>query len=149
MWCFSTKKVMLFTYYFFSLATIISNNPFWWRKHKCSGVSRVNASPTMVMSWIAMFVVLLNTWYCLVKINISIISFPACLCILSPYSKSLHAKNQIFRWLAIFFFIICPLQQWHFLTPKAARRKPLGNFLQGVPEYREKSNQLAHLPLPE
>ena len=44
--------VMLFTYYFFSWVTITSNKPFWQRKCKCSGVSRVNVSLAMVTSWI-------------------------------------------------------------------------------------------------
>ena len=43
----SIEKLM-FCMYYFSLADIISNNPFWQRK--CSGVSRVNASAALVTS---------------------------------------------------------------------------------------------------
>ena len=48
------KKVTLFTYYF-SLVTIISNNPIWQRKCKSSGVSRVNVSAAMVTSSMVIF----------------------------------------------------------------------------------------------
>ena len=34
----------------FSLATVISNNPYWQRKCKCQGISRVNMSAAMVIS---------------------------------------------------------------------------------------------------
>ena len=38
-----------------SLATIISNNPFWQRKCKCSGVSNMNVSVAMVTSAMVIF----------------------------------------------------------------------------------------------
>ena len=75
---------------------------------------------------------------------------PDCtLWIYSPYLKSIHAKKLIFWGLAI-FLIIFPLQPWHILKPKAARRTTSEKFLQAVPEYREESSLLAPLiPLQE
>ena len=88
-----------------SLAIITSNNPFWQRKCKCLGVSRVNISVAMETSSSHFVVVLLNTWHCEVKISVSIMFMPDCtLCIYPPYLKSLHAKqNKSFGGLAFFY----------------------------------------------
>ena len=133
-----------------SFAIIISNNLFLQGKHKCSDVNRVNVSVAMVTSLNGHFVVvLLYTWYGQVKINVAIMLVPDCtLWIYPPYSKSLNAKNQIF-WKLAFFLIICHLQSWHILTLKAARRTTSGKYSLAVPECREQSSQLAHLPLQE
>ena len=61
-----------------SLATINSKNPFWQRKHKCLGDSKVNMSVAMETSSTVIFVVLLNTCHCQVKINVSVMLLPDC-----------------------------------------------------------------------
>ena len=135
----SLEKLMLYTYYFgvtqrafgITMATIISNNSFWQRKHKCLDVSRVNVSVAIVMSSMDILLLCFCPHDIVMKINISIMSVPDCtLWIYPPYSKSLHVKNQMF-WDWQVFLIICPLQPWLFLTPKAARRTTSGKFSSG------------------
>ena len=75
-------------------------------------------------------VVLLYTWYGQVKINISITFVLGCtLWIYPPYSTCM-SKTKSLGGLH-FFLIICPLQQWYFLTPKVARRIALGKISTG------------------
>ena len=58
-------------------------------------------------------------------------------------------KNQIFGGTGNFVSILAPYSHGTFLNSKQQGEQPLGNFLKGVPENREESIQLAHLPLPE
>ena len=48
-----------------------------------------------------------------------------------------------------FVLIFAPYSCGIFLYQKQQGEQLLGNFLEGVPENREESSQLAHLPLPE
>ena len=98
---------MLFTYYF-SLATIMSNNSFWQRKYKCSGVSRVMCQqPWLHPQWLFLGCVteymklsgenkcFHNVFARLFVDLISIFKEPAC--------KKKKKKKQIFGRLTIFF----------------------------------------------
>ena len=58
----------------------------------------------------------------------------------------MQKKNQSFGgWQ--FFRLFAPYSHGTFLYPKWQEEQPLGNFIQTVPEYREKTSQLGHLLL--
>ena len=126
------KKVMLCTYYF-SLATIISNNPFCQRKCNFSGVSRVNVSVDMVTS--SMVIVCCVSEHMILLSenkhfhNIHNIPQTALCGIALHIQRACMQKKQIFVGGWQFFLIICLLQAWHFLMLKATKRTTSGNLL--------------------
>ena len=107
------EKLMLCTYYM-SLATIISNNPFWQRKCKCWSVSRVNVSAPMVTSSMAfccytsehMILSSENKCFCNVSARLYFVGLP-------PIFEEPACKKKQFFWGLAIFLIICSLQPWH------------------------------------